>query len=373
MGNYNTTSSQLKQPKSNISVTQDKTVDRTQNKESSARINLTITYLDLPIQCQNKINIKERDISVNKSQKAIILLNYIGDGILGDMNCHYCQDTPVWVLSYKPSLNKLPQWSDGRKLNLKASIEENGLKSGDIIFWRFCSRGAGASYAIHYNSGINFKKTVKDVCDDGRVFYLPAGGDIVLRNYHISCRSDHIPKQLSVSTNMIGIVLYKYDGKTDWYLNGVHCKIGYVIVKTVKSLSHISTIAGTMHSKLYKKVFNEDLDAKKTLKKEIVGAGFAIKNGILKFNSGTFNSNGKDEYHNDRRTMHVFEAIGIHSVLQKWRETNIATWSVCDLNHATYFKDFCSTHLMWSFLMKDIDDIEKFHGRGSLIKDPFTL
>ena len=44
--------------------------------------------------------------------------------------------------------------------------------------------------------------------------------------------------------------------------------------------------------------------------------------------------------------MHTYEAIGIHSILQKWRQTKKQTWSVQDLDHSSYFKDFCTAHLI---------------------------
>ena len=46
---------------------------------------------------------------------------------------------------------------------------------------------------------------------------------------------------------MIGMVLYSRDGLTDWRLNGIHCKAGYIVIKRADNLP--ATIDYTVSSK----------------------------------------------------------------------------------------------------------------------------
>eukprot|EP01084_Bolivina_argentea_P147960 258798_1 len=344
------------------------------NKHES-KVNLTLKWNFFNFD-ESKSGLKPHqvNVTVDDTQKVIDLIKYVWDGY--DVNCIYCKKSRLYLWPDNASISNVLPPINQPKLQLDKTIADNGIKSGNTIFFKHELYGHGAAYALHHSSVIIFYKIVKkEILDNGRVIYYQGEHEnaINLIHYHVSCKSDIIPKQLTSNTNMIGIILYKYDGKTDWFLNNVHCKTGYVIIKNAKSLDKIDTIRGTMHSKLYKLIFNEDLDDEKTLQKEIIGAGFAIQNGILKFNSYTFNANGKDDYHNGKKVMHVYEAIGIHSILQKWQQTNVQTWSVWKLNHATYFKDYCREHLIFSFLKDDIDDIGKWYKRGCLVKNPFSL
>ena len=40
-----------------------------------------------------------------------------------------------------------------------------------------------------------------------------------IKCFHVSCQSDRFDAQ----QNMLEFLLYFYDGKNDWCLNGVHC------------------------------------------------------------------------------------------------------------------------------------------------------
>ena len=43
--------------------------------------------------------------------------------------------------------------------------------------------------------------------------------------YHVSCKS-YKPSKYFGNEKLGGIVLYLKDSQTDWYCNGIHCKIG---------------------------------------------------------------------------------------------------------------------------------------------------
>eukprot|EP01084_Bolivina_argentea_P073672 133670_1 len=106
---------------------------------------------------------------------------------------------------------------------------------------------------------------------------------IKLNSIHVSCRSDTMQRQ-----DMAGVILYSYDNKTDWRLNHVHCKSGYIILKSWDKIKNIENNQGIVHGKCYKSVFDRDIEADK-----VVGGGFAFRNGKWKFNSYTFNDKDK--------------------------------------------------------------------------------
>lgn len=129
--------------------------------------------------------------------------------------------------------------------------------------------------------------------------------------FHMSCQSDEIKKD----SNMLGLVLYLYDNKQDWYLNNIHCKSGYVVIKNASDIE-ATKINGdgrnTYHHKLFKRIFKREIDTSK-----VVGGGFAIQNGQLKYNSTTFNVGTK--YHDDNRAMSNEEMICIYSCILNWQ------------------------------------------------------
>eukprot|EP01084_Bolivina_argentea_P251068 420936_1 len=106
---------------------------------------------------------------------------------------------------------------------------------------------------------------------------------IAFKSFHVSCRSDRINGE-----DMTGIVLYQYDGKTDWRLKGVHCKSGYIILKLSDNIKDIKNKQGIVHGKCYKSVFGMDIEHDK-----VIGGGFSFEGGKWKFNSGQFNDKAK--------------------------------------------------------------------------------
>eukprot|EP01084_Bolivina_argentea_P057691 105395_1 len=130
---------------------------------------------------------------------------------------------------------------------------------------------------------------------------------IKISSFHVSCKSDKINGQ-----DMVGVILYSYDHKMDWRLNNVHCKSGYIIVKSFDNIKHIKSNQGQVHGKCYKFVFGQDIDDK------VVGAGFAFFKGKWKFNSYTFNVATK--YHDNKKSMHEMEQKCILAALGNWKK-----------------------------------------------------
>eukprot|EP01084_Bolivina_argentea_P257923 434631_1 len=151
-----------------------------------------------------------------------------------------------------------------------------------------------------------------------------------ISSFHVSCRSD----KLNFDKNMIGIVLYQYKKCTDWYLNGVHCKTGYILIKNSDKIQDIKTKQGTMHSKCYKFLFNQDPD------NDVIGAGFAIFNGKIKYNSYTFNCDGGQglisKYHDHQKSMHLIEQKCVEFALKNWKMNKIQTTLVKNMLKLQY-------------------------------------
>ena len=162
---------------------------------------------------------------------------------------------------------------------------------------------------------------------------------IICSSLHVSCQSDRIPKDSLENVSMFGMILYRYNGRIDWHLNGVHCKCGYVLIKKNENIKELETKYGTGHSKMWKYLFGSDMAAAEH--GEIVGAGFAIYKGEIKFNSGTFNNNGtKDVFHDGKKAMHSIEQRAIKAAIDKWRFKRQQNILVQDMNMCTTCRDF---------------------------------
>jgi len=128
---------------------------------------------------------------------------------------------------------------------------------------------------------------------------------IRIDSIHISCQSDiHDPKK-----HQAGLIVYSYKGKTDFYLNGKHCRSGYILIKNAESLENIDSNKGQVHGKLFKWFFGIEPD------NDFVGAGFAYHEGKWKFNSYTYNGNDKDGYHDNDKGLHRYEETLLGQVI----------------------------------------------------------
>ncbi|CAF3373664.1 unnamed protein product [Rotaria sp. Silwood2] len=121
-------------------------------------------------------------------------------------------------------------------------------------------------------------------------------------------------------TDLIGMIVYGYNGQSEFYLNGRHCKAGYILIKRADAIKHIP--GDTMHKKLYRWFFNQELDS------VFIGGGFAYQNGEWKHNSFSFNTN-QDFYHDNQKGMHYIEkellggALTLLYINHQWRSNPI--------------------------------------------------
>ncbi|CAF2271037.1 unnamed protein product [Rotaria magnacalcarata] len=125
-----------------------------------------------------------------------------------------------------------------------------------------------------------------------------------MNTIHISCSSDRFDPY----GNFVGMIVYGYNGQSDFYLNGRHCRAGYMLIKNVNSINRIP--ADTMHKKLFKCFFGIDLPS------EFSGGGFAYQNGTWKHNSFSFNINA-DLYHDTQKGMHQIEQQLVNAALNR--------------------------------------------------------
>lgn len=146
----------------------------------------------------------------------------------------------------------------------------------------------------------------------------------IVKSYHVSCASNKPCNKWNCSLsdhNLGGVVLYMKDGKTDWNCNGRHCKIGYIIVKSVESCKSAGSSYGVVHGNVYKSVFGEEPN------NHVVGSGFARKDGTWKWNSGTFNLS-HNEYHSDNAKAKGYncENKSMSKIEQQWIEKAVRNW-----------------------------------------------
>lgn len=116
--------------------------------------------------------------------------------------------------------------------------------------------------------------------------------DIDITSFRISCKSDKFD-----GSNMMGLVIFEYDRKTEWRINGgPMCKNAYIYVQKSSNVTkwaqdNYKGNVGTMHAKTFAKLYDNHADINK-----VIGGGFAYKDGKWVFRSGTFNA-VDDHYH----------------------------------------------------------------------------
>lgn len=180
---------------------------------------------------------------------------------------------------------------------------------------------------------------LEELIGDCKELELRADPKICIANYHVSCAS-YRPGSRSATAvvheheNFGGVVLYSYNGKTDWRLGGRHCKAGYIIVKRIEDLKKISSRKGQIHGKIYKSVFGIDPDSK------VLGSGFAYKEGVWKFNSLTFNAGSLGDYfHDGTKNMRGCESLLVREAVEQWFDTGKQNFKLDDPFHLCQIQD----------------------------------
>ena len=138
---------------------------------------------------------------------------------------------------------------------------------------------------------------------------------VVLETIHISCKSD---EYLGHSFNYGGVIIYQYNGNSDWRTaNNTHCKTGYIVIQDTDSENikrWMSSEPGIVHGAVYRNAFGESVkDA------EVVGEGFAVRNGKFEICSSVFNNPQGSAFHDQRRQMHELSRHCVKKVVRYWK------------------------------------------------------
>ena len=236
-------------------------------------------------------------------------------------------------------INKLKEkYSD---VNFDDYIIQNNFHELDKQSRLCCSKINDINNELFFKSKQKSSKgmmlKLEDTKNNKLIFKNKKGSkEICLQSFHMSCQSD----KLEIGKNYLGLVLYLYKGQTDWKLNGYHCKTGYILLKEDKNVLN-DDCEETCHSQLYYWMFKQWPD------KDVIGAGFGIKDGGIKFNSTTYNADwthkntgNKCEFHDAERTCSDVEQKWIKLALRNWKngeqntfiqEPNDICWN-CVLN-----------------------------------------
>jgi hypothetical protein len=134
--------------------------------------------------------------------------------------------------------------------------------------------------------------------------------EIRVSTFHVCCRSSKFSNEKG-----LGIILYRYNNKDEWRLNGIKCKSGVIFYKTETALKNVK--GGTMHDKVWNSVFGEE--GSRSL---AVGGGFAYNGVKITNRSGTFNST-EDIFHfgsQSERELNPLELKWITKAMNNWKK-----------------------------------------------------
>eukprot|EP01084_Bolivina_argentea_P086083 155602_1 len=202
----------------------------------------------------------------------------------------------------------------GKQLSNSRTLWDYGISSSHCRIDMHLSLSGGGLIYFRYDAH-------KDTFVVGR-------DDIEISSFHVSCKSDRINGE-----NMAGIVLYSRNDQNQWSLNGIRCKSGYIILKSVNNIKLIKSSQGQVHGKCYKSIFGCEID------ETVVGGGFAFVNGQWKFNSYSFNVASK--YHDNKKAMNLLEQQCILVAMDNWRKGVQKT--SCSAIRKTY-NGYCMQH-----------------------------
>ena len=129
----------------------------------------------------------------------------------------------------------------------------------------------------------------------------PRDPALQLRVIHFSCASDPFQKGHSYA----GFILYSHNGETDWYLNGRHCKTGYLVIQDT-SKHEVKRYEGVADG--------ENIG-------DTVGEAFLYVDGIFKWQSHSFNTQYSSSYHNSDKEKEMAEVTKkcVSKILEEWK------------------------------------------------------
>jgi len=144
---------------------------------------------------------------------------------------------------------------------------------------------------------------------------VQAQGGFKVTSYHVSCRS-----KKPESGNYFGIVLYKKGSSTEWTLNGIKVRCGYIYITDESCNTEFQGEPGIGHGAAYRRLFGERISG------DVISGGFAIKNGQWLFNSGSCNQG--HEFSDGKREMNAHEQRFVKTAVTQWMRTGSQDWEV---------------------------------------------
>jgi len=157
-----------------------------------------------------------------------------------------------------------------------------------------------------------------------------------VNNFHVaSCSDKHTPKE-----DFVGIVVYSFDGKLEWTLNGSKYKCGYIVYKKTKNLRG----NGTLHSQCFVSAFGKTAVDFQNDGHSIIISGFSYEGsksrGAKGFVFGSSIFNEKDCCYfcgdkNNTRAMSSLEQTGIKQAIKNW-DCGTSAAPVCNSNNKNF-------------------------------------
>jgi hypothetical protein len=145
-----------------------------------------------------------------------------------------------------------------------------------------------------------------------------------VENFHISEYSD------VTDGNVIGLVVYDYQDKRKFALNGREIQEGYIYFRTPESIKNEP--GNTQHAKLYHSLFGT---AWNEYSNDMTISGFARQNGEWRRASTTFNSNFGKYYSNntmpDSRYMSDYEFNAVTNTTKKYMKRGLLAQDVMQI------------------------------------------
>lgn len=175
-----------------------------------------------------------------------------------------------------------------------------------------------SSVGCEFHNSLESSKNVLIVNESDRSRYREYNP---IPSFHVSCKSDTYTGR----DDLGGIVLYQYNGQSDWRLNDVHCRSGYIVLKKsagldarVKRKTGLTSLSGQVHGAVYADVFGTNLDT------NVIGSGFAYQGSQWKYNSRSFLAIS-DGYSTGNSTMSDLEKRWVSTAVNNWIRGNPTT------------------------------------------------
>jgi hypothetical protein len=158
---------------------------------------------------------------------------------------------------------------------------------------------------------------------------------IIVETMHISCKSDTYQED----HNYGGVIIYQYKGKSEWRTaNNTHCKSGYIVIQDTnpKKFEKLKIKEpGQVHGAVYRNAFGESVNDAK-----VVGEGFAIQDGEIKYISGVFNNPQGSPFHDDHRWMSELSEHCIRKIVEEWMTAGLSGVKQRNFDVNQLLKDF---------------------------------